>query len=198
MGFEHQAVKGVVQSINIITREASLRVAEYAFHYAKTQERKKVSAVHKTNVMQKTNGLFLECCQEVASKYPDILYAEVVVENCCMMLVNNVLVMPSFYGDIINNLCAGFCSIGKDGVALAEVVHDSMHDLAGKNLANPTAMLLSGVMMLRHLELNEKAEQIHKAIVNTIVEGKHRTVDLGGTSTTTEFTNAICDHLLNQ
>ncbi|CAH8356459.1 unnamed protein product [Eruca vesicaria subsp. sativa] len=212
-GIEHEVVKGVVQSLNIITREASLRIAEYAFHYAKTQGRKKVSAIHKANVMQKTNGLFLKCCQEVANKYPDVIYEEVVVENCCMMLVNNpsrfdVLVMPSFYyGDIISNLCAGLvgglnlipcCSIGEDGVALAEVVHDSMPDLTGKNLANPTAMILSGVMMLRHLELNEKAEQIHKAVVDTIAEGKHRTVDLGGTSTTTEFTNAICDHLLYQ
>ncbi|VVA97041.1 unnamed protein product [Arabis nemorensis] len=206
-GIEHEVVKGVVQSLKIITREASLRIAEYAFRYAKTQGRKKVSAVHKANIMQKTDGLFLECCEEVAMKYPEIIYEEVVIENCCMMLVKNpsvfdVLVMPNLYGDIISNLCAGLvggiglapsCNIGEDGIALAEVVHDSAPDIAGKNLANPTAMLLSGVMLLRHLELNEKAEQIQNAIIKTIAEGKHRTSDLGGTSTTTEFTDAILE-----
>ncbi|CAA7033561.1 unnamed protein product [Microthlaspi erraticum] len=209
-GIEHQVVKGVVQSLEIITHEASLRIAEYAFHYAKTHGRKKVSAIHKSNIMQKTDGLFLKCCQEVAIKYPEIIYEEVVIDTCCMMLVKNpsvfdVLLMPNLYGDIISNLCAELvgglgltpsCNIGEDGLALAEVVHDSAPDIAGMNLANPTAMLLSGVMLLRHLELNEEAEQIHKAITKTIAEGKHRTPDLGGTSTTTEFTEAICDHLI--
>ncbi|KFK38371.1 hypothetical protein AALP_AA3G105300 [Arabis alpina] len=226
-GIEHQVVKGVVQSLNIIIREASLKIAEYAFHYAKTQGRKKVSAIHKANIMQKTDGLFLECCQEVAMKYPEIIYEEVVIDTCCMMLVKNpsvfdVLVMPNLYGDIISNLCAGLvggirltpsCNIGEGGIALAEVsgeakygfylvaqmveiwLMNSAPDIAGKNLANPTAMLLSGVMLLRHLELNETAEQIQNAVIKTIAEGKHRTSDLGGTSTTTEFTNAICDHL---
>ncbi|KAF2583522.1 hypothetical protein F2Q68_00000078, partial [Brassica cretica] len=202
-------VRGVVESLKIITRQASLRVAEYAFHYAKTHGRERVSAIHKANIMQKTDGLFLKCCREVAEKYPEITYEEVVIDNCCMMLVKNpalfdVLVMPNLYGDIISDLCAGLvgglgltpsCNIGEDGVALAEAVHGSAPDIAGKNLANPTALLLSGVMMLRHLKLNEQAEQIHSAIINTIAEGKYRTADLGGSSTTTDFTKAICDHL---
>ncbi|WZZ62740.1 hypothetical protein YC2023_062847 [Brassica napus] len=233
-----KVVKGVVESIKIITRKASMRVAEYAFLYAKTHGRKKVSAIHKANIMRKTDGLFLQgmvcflcfqCCDEVAEKYPEIEYEKVVIDNCCMMLVKNptlfdVLVMPNLYGDIISDLCAGLvgglgltpsCNIGEDGIALAEAVHGSAPDIAGKvspltsiilrcyhhskflieNLANPTALLLSGVMMLRHLKLNKQAEQIHSAIINTIAEGKYRTADLGGTSTTTEFTKAICDHL---
>ncbi|KAF3605238.1 hypothetical protein DY000_02051044 [Brassica cretica] len=187
-GLEHQVVKGVVESIKIITRKASMRVAEYAFLYAKTHGRKKVSAIHKANIMRKTDGLFLQCCDEVAEKYPEIEYEKVVIDNCY----------------IISDLCAGLvgglgltpsCNIGEDGIALAEAVHGSAPDIAGKNLANPTALLLSGVMMLRHLKLNKQAEQIHSAIINTIAEGKYRTADLGGTSTTTEFTKAICDHL---
>ncbi|CAE6085845.1 unnamed protein product [Arabidopsis arenosa] len=195
-GLEHQVVRGVVESLKIITRQASLRVAEYAFLYAKTHGRERVSAIHKANIMQKTDGLFLKCCREVAEKYPEITYEEVVIDNCCMMLVKNpalfdVLVMPNLYGDIISDLCAGLvgglgltpsCNIGEDGVALAEAVHGSAPDIAGKNLANPTALLLSGVMMLRHLKLNEQAEQIHSAIINTIAEGKYRTADLGDAS----------------
>ncbi|XP_015866645.3 isocitrate dehydrogenase [NAD] catalytic subunit 5, mitochondrial isoform X1 [Ziziphus jujuba] len=208
-GLEHQVVRGVVESLKIITRQASLRVAEYAFHYAKTHGRERVSAIHKANIMQKTDGLFLKCCREVAEKYPDITYEEVVIDNCCMMLVKNpalfdVLVMPNLYGDIISDLCAGLvgglgltpsCNIGEGGIALAEAVHGSAPDIAGKNMANPTALLLSAVAMLRHLELHDKAERIQNAILNTIAEGKYRTADLGGKSTTTDFTKAICDHL---
>ncbi|XP_031119115.1 isocitrate dehydrogenase [NAD] catalytic subunit 5, mitochondrial-like [Ipomoea triloba] len=208
-GLEHQVVRGVVESLKIITRQASLRVAEYAFHYAQTHGRERVSAIHKANIMQKTDGLFLKCCREVAQKYPDIKYEEVVIDNCCMMLVKNpslfdVLVMPNLYGDIISDLCAGLigglgltpsCNIGEGGIALAEAVHGSAPDIAGKNMANPTALLLSSVMMLRHLNLHDKADRIQNAILTTIAEGKFRTGDLGGSSSTTEFTNAICDHL---
>lgn len=208
-GLEHQVVRGVVESLKIITRQASLRVAEYAFHYAKTHGRERVSAIHKANIMQKTDGLFLKCCREVAEKYPEITYEEVVIDNCCMMLVKNpalfdVLVMPNLYGDIISDLCAGLigglgltpsCNIGEGGIALAEAVHGSAPDIAGKNLANPTALLLSSVTMLRHLEFNDKADQIQNAILNTIAEGKYRTADLGGNSSTTDFTKAIIDHL---
>ncbi|ESW16363.1 hypothetical protein PHAVU_007G150400 [Phaseolus vulgaris] len=208
-GLEHQVVRGVVESIKIITRQASLRVAEYAFHHAKSHGRERVSAIHKANIMQKTDGLFLKCCREVAEKYPEITYEEVVIDNCCMMLVKNpalfdVLVMPNLYGDIISDLCAGLvgglgltpsCNIGEGGIALAEAVHGSAPDIAGKNLANPTALLLSGVTMLRHLNFNDKADQIQNAILQTIAEGKHRTADLGGSSKTTEFTKAIIDHL---
>ncbi|KAJ8620853.1 hypothetical protein MRB53_029382 [Persea americana] len=208
-GLEHQVVRGVVESLKVITRHASLRVAEYAFHYAKAHGRQRVSAIHKANIMRKTDGLFLKCCREVAEKYPEIQYEEVIIDNCMMMLVKNptlfdVLVMPNLYGDIISDLCAGLigglgltpsCNIGEGGIALAEAVHGSAPDIAGKNLANPTALLLSAVMMLRHLELYDKGDRIQNAILKTIAEGKYRTGDLGGTSTTTEFTKAICDNL---
>ncbi|KAL5703992.1 isocitrate dehydrogenase (NAD(+)) [Ranunculus cassubicifolius] len=208
-GLEHQVVRGVVESIKIITRTASMRVAEYAFHYARTNGRERVSAIHKANIMRKTDGLFLKCCREVAEKYPDIKYEEVIIDNCCMMLVKNpalfdVLVMPNLYGDIISDLCAGLvgglgltpsCNIGEGGIALAEAVHGSAPDIAGKNLANPTALLMSAVMMLRHLNMNDKAEMVHNAITKTISDGKYRTADLGGSSTTTDFTKAIIDNL---
>ncbi|KAK1320870.1 hypothetical protein QJS10_CPA03g00417 [Acorus calamus] len=208
-GLEHQVVRGVVESLKVITRQASLRVAEYAFHYAKTHGRERVSAIHKANIMRKTDGLFLKCCREVAEKFPEITYEEVIIDNCCMMLVKNpalfdVLVMPNLYGDIISDLCAGLIgglgitpsiNIGEGGLALAEAVHGSAPDIAGKNLANPTALLLSGVTMLQHLNLTDKADRIHNAILKTIAEGKHRTADLGGKATTTDFTNAVCDNL---
>ncbi|TVU22661.1 hypothetical protein EJB05_32376, partial [Eragrostis curvula] len=208
-GLEHQVVRGVVESLKIITRQASLRVAEYAFHYAKANGRERVSAIHKANIMRKTDGLFLKCCREVAEKYPEIQYEEVIIDNCCMTLVKNpglfdVLVMPNLYGDIISDLCAGLigglgltpsCNIGEGGICLAEAVHGSAPDIAGKNLANPTALMLSAVMMLRHLQFNDQADRIHNAILQTIAEGKFRTADLGGKASTSEFTNAVCDHI---
>lgn len=208
-GLEHQVVKGVVESIKIITRQASLRVADYAFHYAKTNGRQRVSAIHKANIMKKTDGLFLQCCREVAEKYPDIVYEEVIIDNCCMMLVKNpslfdVLVMPNLYGDIISDLCAGLigglgltpsCNIGDNGLALAEAVHGTAPDIAGKNKANPTALLLSSVMMLRHLGMTEKADRIHKAILKTIEERKYLTGDLGGKASTSDYTKAVCENL---
>ncbi|KAK9157988.1 hypothetical protein Scep_004562 [Stephania cephalantha] len=195
-GLEHQVVRGVVESLKVITRQASLRVAEYAFYYAKAHGRQRVSAIHKANIMRKTDGLFLKtvpsfflCCREVAEKYPEINYEEVIIDNCCMMTVH-----PIFYGSS-PDLGKTHCNIGEGGIALAEAVHGSAPDIAGKNLANPTALLLSGVMMLRHLKLHDKADQIHNAIIKTIAEGRYRTADLGGSSTTSEFTKAICDHL---
>jgi isocitrate dehydrogenase (NAD+) len=208
-GLEHQVVSGVVESLKIITRQASKRVAEYAFHYAQQHGRKRVSAIHKANIMKKTDGLFLQCCREVAELYPDIVYEEVIIDNCCMMLVKNpalfdVLVMPNLYGDIISDLCAGLIgglgltpsgNIGENGLALMEAVHGTAPDIAGKNMANPTALLLSSVMMLQHLGLNEPADQIHSSVLKTIAEGKWRTGDLGGTATTTEYTKALIDNL---
>eukprot|EP00249_Psilotum_nudum_P007666 c20731_g1_i1 orf=482-1594(-) len=208
-GLEHQVVKGVVESLKIITREASMRVAEYAFHYAKMNGRQRVSAIHKANIMKKTDGLFLKCCREVAEKYPAIVYEEVIIDNCCMMLVKNpslfdVLVMPNLYGDIISDLCAGLigglgltpsCNIGDKGIALAEAVHGTAPDIAGLNMANPTALLLSSVMMLRHLGMTDVAERIQNAIMKTIEEGKYLTGDLGGKATTTDYTKAVCDML---
>ncbi|GMH24937.1 hypothetical protein Nepgr_026780 [Nepenthes gracilis] len=193
-GLEHLVVRGVVESLKIISRQASLRVAEYAFHYAKAHGRDRVSAIHKANIMQKTDGLFLKCCREVAEKYPEIKYEEVIIDNCCMMLVKNpalfdVLVMPNLYG------LTPSCNIGEGGIVLAEAVHGSAPDIAGKDMANPTALLLSAVTMLHHLELHDEADRIQNAILTTIAEGKYRTVDLGGTSSTTDFTKAVCDHL---
>ncbi|KAK9824167.1 hypothetical protein WJX72_008227 [[Myrmecia] bisecta] len=208
-GLEHEVVPGVVESLKIITRIASTRVAEYAFKYAKDNGRKKVSAVHKANIMKMADGLFIRCCREVKEKYPDIAYEELIVDNACMQLVKDpsqfdVLVMPNLYGDIISDLCAGLIgglgltpsgNIGANGLALMEAVHGTAPDIAGHNKANPTALLLSGVMMLRHLGLNEQAENIQAAVLTTIAEGKYRTGDLGGTASTTDFTKAIIGHL---
>eukprot|EP00850_Spirogloea_muscicola_P003347 SM000013S26516 [mRNA] locus=s13:829185:831388:+ [translate_table: standard] len=208
-GLEHQVVKGVVESLKIITRQASSRVAEYAFQFAKDNGRERVSAIHKANIMKKTDGLFLQCCREVSEKYPDIQYEEVIIDNCCMMLVKNpalfdVLVMPNLYGDIVSDLCAGLIgglgltpsgNIGQEGLALMEAVHGTAPDIAGKNMANPTALLLSGVMMLRHLGMIEHADNVHNAVLKTIEEGKHLTRDLGGKSGTTDYTKALCDNL---
>ncbi|CAM6103045.1 unnamed protein product [Calypogeia fissa] len=208
-GLEHQVVKGVVESLKIITRQASMRVAEYAFQYARAHGRKRVSAIHKANIMKKTDGLFLQCCREVSEKYPDITYEEVIIDNCCMMLVKNpslfdVLCMPNLYGDIISDLCAGLIgglgltpsgNIGDNGLALMEAVHGTAPDIAGRNIANPTALLLSSVMMLQHLGMNDKAEMIHSSILKTIEQGKYLTGDLGGKSGTSDYTKAVIDNL---
>ncbi|CAM6082625.1 unnamed protein product [Calypogeia fissa] len=208
-GLEHQVVKGVVESLKIITRQASMRVAEYAFQYARAHGRKRVSAIHKANIMKKTDGLFLQCCREVSEKYPDITYEEVIIDNCCMMLVKNpslfdVLCMPNLYGDIISDLCAGLIgglgltpsgNIGDNGLALMEAVHGTAPDIAGRNIANPTALLLSSVMMLQHLGMNDKAEMIHSSILKTIEQGKYLTGDLGGKSGTSDYTKAVIENL---
>lgn len=208
-GLEHTVVRGVVESLKIITRAASVKVAEYAFLYAREHKRERVSAIHKANIMKKTDGLFLQCCREVAEKYPDIIYEEVIIDNCCMMLVKNpalfdVLVMPNLYGDIISDLCAGLIgglgltpsgNIGMNGLALMEAVHGTAPDIAGKNMANPTALLLSSVMMLKHLSLNDVGDRIHASVLKTIAEGKYLTGDLGGTAGTTDFTKAVIGNL---
>ncbi|EFJ48254.1 isocitrate dehydrogenase, NAD-dependent [Volvox carteri f. nagariensis] len=208
-GLEHEVVPGVVESLKVITRKASSRIAEFAFAYARENGRQKVSAVHKANIMKKADGLFLECCREAATKYPDIKYEELIVDNACMQLVSNptqfdVLVMPNLYGDIISDLCAGLVgglgltpsmNIGLNGLALAEAVHGTAPDIAGKNKANPTALLLSSCMMLRHIGRKQDADNIQNAVISVIAEGKWRTADLGGNANTTDFTKAIIDKL---
>lgn len=208
-GLEHEVVKGVVESLKIITRQASTRVAEYAFKYAEDNGRARVSAVHKANIMKKADGLFIECCREVASRHPSIEYDEVIVDNACMQLVRDpsafdVLVMPNLYGDIVSDLCAGLigglgltpsANVGAGGLALMEAVHGTAPDIAGKDVANPTALLLSGCMMLRHLGLNAHAEAIQGACLAVIAEGKYRTRDLGGKSGTRDFVKAIIGKL---
>lgn len=208
-GLEHQVVKGVVESLKIITRVGSMRVAEYAFKYAREQGRRRVTAIHKANIMKKSDGLFLQCCREVSDQYPDITYEELIIDNACMMLVReprdfDVLLMPNLYGDIISDLAAGLIgglgltpsgNIGRDGLALMEAVHGTAPDIAGKDMANPTAILLSSVMMLKHMGMQAHGDQIESAIMNTIQQGRYLTRDLGGNAGTSDFTKAVIDNL---
>jgi isocitrate dehydrogenase (NAD+) len=203
-GIEHEIVPGVVQSIKLITEPASQRVADYAFEYAKLNGRKKVTAVHKANIMRMSDGLFLRCCREAAKKHPEIKFEEKYLDTVCLTMVQepskyDVLVMPNLYGDILSDLCAGLIgglgltpsgNIGLGG-AIFESVHGTAPDIAGKDLANPTALLLSAVMMLRHMDLGQHALKIEQACLATIRDGKVLTGDLGGKSKCSEFTNAI-------
>jgi len=207
-GLEHIVVPGVVESLKIITEAASLRIARFAFEYAAKNSRRKVTAVHKANIMKLSDGLFLECCRRVAKEFPDIQYAEIIVDNLCMQLVRDpqqfdVLLLENLYGDIVSDLCAGLvgglgivpaANIGKD-VAVFEAVHGSAPDIAGRNIANPTALILSGVLLLRWLGETAAADRVEKAVHETLAEGKHLTPDLGGTATTTDFTDAVIAHL---
>jgi isocitrate dehydrogenase (NAD+) len=204
-GLEHVVVPGVVESLKIITERASTRIASFAFEYAKRHGRKKVTAIHKANIMKLGDGLFIESTRAVARNYPDITYDERIIDAACMHLVLNprlfdVMVLPNLYGDIVSDLCAGLvgglgvvgaANLGFDA-AIFEAVHGSAPDIAGRNIANPTALLLSGVMMLRHLDMGEAADGIMAAINHVLTEGKVRTQDLGGTATTNVFADAIC------
>lgn len=203
-GLEHIVVPGVVESLKIITEKASTRIAKFAFEYARKMKRKKVSAVHKANIMKLSDGLFLDCCRRVARDFPDVAYEEVIVDNLCMQLVKNpekfdVLVMENLYGDIVSDLCAGLvgglglvpgANLG-ERTAVFEAVHGTAPDIAGKGLANPTALLMSSVMMLHWMELTEQANRVEKALHTVFAGRKVRTGDLGGSSTTREFTDAI-------
>ncbi|CAH2982320.1 unnamed protein product [Chilo suppressalis] len=207
-GIEHEIVDGVVQSIKLITEEASKRVAEFAFQFARDNKRKKVTAVHKANIMRMSDGLFLRCCRELATKYPDIRFEERYLDTVCLNMVQDpskfdVLVMPNLYGDIMSDMCSGLVgglgltpsgNIGKNG-ALFESVHGTAPDIAGKDMANPTALLLSAIMMLRHLQLNEHADRVQNACYTVLREGKSLTGDLGGTGKCSEYTNAIISKL---
>ncbi|KYR00648.1 isocitrate dehydrogenase (NAD+) [Tieghemostelium lacteum] len=211
-GIENQPVKGVAQSIKIITKEASARVANYAFQYALANGRKKVTCVHKANIMKQSDGMFVKTCREVSTRYPSIQYEEMIVDNNCMQLVMSpskldVMVLPNLYGDIVSDLCAGLIgglgltpsgNIGENGTAIFEAVHGTAPDIAGKGLANPSALLLSGIMMLRHMGLTTHADNIEKAVLTTIAEGKATTKDLGGNAGTQAYTDAVCAKLLNQ
>jgi isocitrate dehydrogenase (NAD+) len=207
-GLEHEVVPGVVESLKIITEHASERIATFAFEYARRHGRKRVTAVHKANIMKLGDGLFLRTVQKVAARYPDITCDERIVDAACMHLVINpsqfdVLLLPNLYGDIVSDLCAGL--VGGLGVVPAanlgleigvfEAVHGSAPDIAGKNLANPMALLLSSLLMLRHIGENSMADRIMQALGDVLSEGKVRTRDLGGTSGTREFADAICARL---
>jgi isocitrate dehydrogenase (NAD+) len=204
LGIEHMVGEDAAESIKIITRKASMRIVESAFEIAEREGRKKVTAVHKANIMKLTDGLFLRCAREVAEKHENIPFEDIIVDAMSMKLVQNpekydVLVMPNLYGDILSDMAAGLvgglgitpgANLG-DGVAIFESIHGSAPDIAGKNIANPSAAILSGVMMLRYLGETTAAEKIETAVSKVLKEGKTTTIDLGGTATTTEFTAAI-------
>jgi isocitrate dehydrogenase (NAD+) len=207
-GLEHEVVPGVVESLKIISEKASRRIAEFAFRHARANGRKKVTAVHKANIMKLGDGLFLRCVRDVARQNGDVAYDERIVDAACMQLVMkpetfDVLVLPNLYGDIVSDLCAGL--VGGLGVvpganlgheaAVFEAVHGSAPDIAGKNLANPTALLLSALMMLDHLGETTAAQSIRRALERVLATGAVRTRDLGGTATTAEFTTAVCEAL---
>ena len=203
-GLEHEIVTGVVESLKIITRTASMKIAEYAFAYAQKMGRKKVTAVHKANIMKLSDGLFLRCCREVAERFPWIEYKELIVDNASMQLVMrpetfDVLLLPNLYGDILSDLAAGLvgglgivpgANMGRD-YAVFEAVHGSAPDIAGKGLANPTALMMSSVMMLTHLGEHAASKTLHDAIGKVYLEGKTLTGDVGGKAGTTEFTDAV-------
>jgi len=207
-GLEHVVVPGVVESIKIITEKASTRIAQYAFDYAVANGRKKVTAVHKANIMKLSDGLFLECFYNVAKKFPDMEADDKIVDNCCMQLVMrpeqfDILVLENLYGDIVSDLCAGLigglglapgANIGEQG-AVFEAVHGSAPDIAGQGIANPTAILISGLLMLRHLGEFDAADRAERAMLEVFAEGKFITRDLGGTAKTNEFARAICEKL---
>jgi isocitrate dehydrogenase (NAD+) len=203
-GLEHEVVPGVVESLKIITQNASNRIARAAFEYACRDGRKKVTAIHKANIMKLSDGLFLKCCREVAAKFPEVQYTELIVDNACMQLVMrpetfDILVMPNLYGDIISDLAAGLvgglgivpgANIG-DHHAIFEAVHGTAPDIAGKGLANPTALMQSAVLMLAHIGERDAAARLQNALHKVYAEAKHLTGDVGGKASTTEFTDAV-------
>jgi isocitrate dehydrogenase (NAD+) len=207
-GLEHEVVKDVVTSLKVITRTASIRIAEYAFAFAHSVGRKKVTAIHKANIMKLADGLFLRCCREVGARYPQIEYKELIVDNASMQLVMHpetfdVLLLPNLYGDIVSDLAAGL--VGGLGIvpganmgehhAVFEAVHGSAPDIAGKGVANPTAMMLSSVLMLIHLKEPEAADRLRAAIEKVYAEHKCLTPDVGGRARTEEFTDAVISAL---
>ena len=207
-GLEHEVVPGVVESLKIITAEASRRVASFAFEYARTHGRKRVTAVHKANIMKLGDGLFLRTVKEVAARYPDIRSDDRIVDAACMHLVMNpaqfdVLLLPNLYGDIVSDLCAGLvgglgvvpgANLGAD-IGVFEAVHGSAPDIAGRGIANPMALLHSAVLMLRHINEGAIADRIMAALAAVLGEGTIRTRDLGGTASTMEFAEALCRRL---
>ncbi len=203
-GLEHEVVPGVVESLKIITEVASLRIARFAFEYARREGRKRVTAVHKANIMKRSDGLFLDCCRRVAAEYPDIQFDDRIIDNLCMQLVvrpetYDVLVLENLYGDIVSDLAAGLvgglgvvpgANIG-DRAAVFEAVHGSAPDIAGQNLANPLALIRSAILMLRHLGWIEIVDRLRGGLYDAILNKHVRTRDLGGTATTREFADAV-------
>jgi isocitrate dehydrogenase (NAD+) len=205
-GIEHEVVPGVVESLKIITAKASTRISRFAFEYARKNKRKKVHAIHKANIMKMSDGLFLRCSRDVAKEYPEITYGEHIVDNTCMQLVMNpyqydMLLLENLYGDIISDLCAAFvgglgfvpgANIG-DECAIFEAVHGSAPDIAGKNIANPTAVVRSALLMLRHIGEPEAALKIRNALEKVYRDRDKLTRDIGGKSGTSEFTDHVIE-----
>uniref|UniRef100_A0ABM5FQ46 Isocitrate dehydrogenase [NAD] subunit, mitochondrial n=1 Tax=Pogona vitticeps TaxID=103695 RepID=A0ABM5FQ46_9SAUR len=202
---EHESVSGVVESLKIITKVKSLRIAEYAFKLAHEAGRKKVTAVHKANIMKLGDGLFLQCCKEVAAGYPNITFESMIVDNTTMQLVSrpqqfDVMVMPNLYGNIVNNVCAGLvggpglvpgANYGRDYAVFETATRNTGKSIAGKNIANPTAMLLAGCMMLDHLKLHSHASVIRKAVLASMDDPDTHTPDIGGQGTTSAAVQSI-------
>ncbi len=203
-GLEHEVVKDVVTSLKVITRTASERIANYAFEYARKNARRRVVAIHKANIMKLADGLFLRCCRETAVKFPETQYKELIVDNASMQLVMHpesfdILLLPNLYGDIVSDLAAGL--VGGLGIvpganmgethAVFEAVHGSAPDIAGQGKANPTALMLSAVMLLIHLGEKDAARRLQSAVESVYHEGKHLTGDVGGSASTGEFTEAV-------
>jgi len=205
-GIEHVVVPGVVESIKIITEKASTRIARFAFEHAVREGRKKVTAIHKANIMKLSDGLFLDCFRNVAKDHPDIEADDKIVDNACMQLVMrpeqfDIMLLENLYGDIVSDLCAGLvgglglvpgANIGELG-AVFEAVHGSAPDIAGQGIANPTALLQSSILMLRYLNEREAADRVEKAMLKVFTEGRVRTRDIGGTAKTNEFARAIVE-----
>jgi isocitrate dehydrogenase (NAD+) len=209
-GLEHVVIPGVVESLKIITEKGSTRIAKFAFEYARRHGRKRVTAVHKANIMKLSDGLFLECFRKVSKDYPDIQAEDKIVDNMCMQLVmrpekSDVLVLENLYGDIVSDLCAGLvgglgvvpgANIGVEA-SIFEAVHGTAPDIAGQDLANPLALIRSAIMMLFHMHKDEEAEKIRRALRRVVVDQRIRTRDLGGEATTSQFTAAILEALQN-
>ena len=209
-GLEHVVVPGVVESIKIITEKASTRIAKYAFEHAVKNNRKKVTAMHKANIMKLSDGLFLECFYNVSKEFPDIEADDKIIDNACMQLVMrpeqfDVMVLENLYGDIVSDLCAGLigglglapgANIGEQG-AVFEAVHGSAPDIAGQGIANPTAIMMSALLMLRHIGEIDAADRMEKALMDVFAEGVTRTRDLGGTASTADFATAIIEKIKN-
>lgn len=203
-GLEHEVVPGVIESLKIITDRASRRIAHFAFEYARREGRKKVTAIHKANIMKLSDGLFLNCFRDVAKDYPDIEANDLIVDNACMQMVIDpnqfdVLLLENLYGDIMSDLGAGLvgglgivpgANIGED-IAVFEAVHGSAPNIAGRGIANPTALIQTAVLMLKHIGEREAADRIQSALERVLAEGQFLTRDLGGNAMTIEFTEAI-------
>src|SRR5947209_2196513 len=207
-GLEHEVVPGVVESLKIMTEKACTRIARFAFEYAKKNQRKKIHAIHKANIMKLSDGLFLRCCRDIAKGYPQITYGEHIVDNTCMQLVMNpyqydMLVMENLYGDILSDLCAAFvgglgfvpsANLGDD-CAMFEAVHGSAPDIAGKNLANPTALLRSALLMVRHLGEHDASTQVRNGLERVYLPRGKLTGDIGGQAGTSEFPDAVIEEM---